>query len=117
LLIHIRGGVLYNQKWNPAQDYLVFDHSYFLSGVNQILLYTADKRIISERLLFSYSENETARTNFSTDKANYAAKQRIISTVKITDINATPLSGNTTQPQHRAASSPRPTSKKRTSRT
>ncbi|MDR0393830.1 MAG: TonB-dependent receptor, partial [Tannerella sp.] len=94
LLIHIRGGVLYNEKWDPEKEYIIFEDSFFPSGVNQIVLYNADKQVIGERLVFNYSDNETARSDFSTDKTNYAAKQRIVSTVKITDVNDTPLSGN-----------------------
>ncbi|MDR1524070.1 MAG: TonB-dependent receptor plug domain-containing protein [Tannerella sp.] len=94
LLVHIRGGVLYNEKWDPEKEYLVFEDSFFLSGVSQVVLYNADKQVISERMIFNYSDNEMARLEFLTDRENYAAKQHIVSTVKIADVNNAPLSGN-----------------------
>ncbi|MDR1222563.1 MAG: TonB-dependent receptor plug domain-containing protein [Tannerella sp.] len=94
LLVHIRGGVMYNEKWDPEKEYLIFENSYFPSGVSQFVLYNAEKQVISERIIFNYSDNEIPRLTFSTDRDNYAAKQHIVSNVKITDINDTPLSGN-----------------------
>ncbi|MDR2774037.1 MAG: TonB-dependent receptor plug domain-containing protein [Tannerella sp.] len=94
LLVHIRGGVLYNEKWNPEREFIVFEDPFFPSGVSQFVLYNADKQVISERLIFNYSDSEIARLDFSTDRENYAAKQQIVSTVKITDVNDVPLAGN-----------------------
>jgi TonB-dependent SusC/RagA subfamily outer membrane receptor len=94
LLVHIRGGVLYNEKWNPEKEFLIFEDTYFPSGVSQFVLYNAARQIISERLIFNYSDNEQPHLTFSTDRANYASKQHILSNVKITDVNGEPLSGN-----------------------
>jgi hypothetical protein len=94
LLVHIRGGVLYNEEWNPEKEYLVFEDSLFPSGVSQFVLYNADKQVVSERMVFNYSDTELARLDFLMDRENYAAKQHIVSTVKITDVNDAPLSGS-----------------------
>jgi hypothetical protein len=93
LLIHIRGGVLYNEEWDPEKEYIVFDNSLFPSGISQFVLYNADRKVISERMIFNYSGKDVAELDFSTDRENYAAKQHVVSKVKITDINGLPLSG------------------------
>ncbi|MDR0574648.1 MAG: TonB-dependent receptor plug domain-containing protein [Tannerella sp.] len=94
LLVHIRGGVLYNEKWNAENEYLVFEDSLFPSGISQFVLYTADKQVVGERMIFNYSDVDIARMDFLTDRENYAAKQLIASTVKITDVKGLPLTGN-----------------------
>jgi hypothetical protein len=93
LLIHIRGGILYNEEWDPEKEYIVFDDSLLPSGISQFVLYNADRQVISERMIFNYSGKDVAELDFSTDRENYAAKQHVVSKVKITDINGSPLSG------------------------
>jgi TonB-dependent SusC/RagA subfamily outer membrane receptor len=94
LLVHIRGGILYNEAWDPSKEYLIFEDAYFPSGITQFILYDADRQVISERLIFNHSAAEIPRADYTTDRDNYAAKQHIISHLKLTDTNGTPLSGN-----------------------
>lgn len=94
LLAHIRGAAIYCKEWDDSNNHLVFNKDFFPSGISHLVLYDQTGHILSERLIFNLSEKDTALLAFSTDKNNYAQKQRIILTVKITDNAQTPLPGN-----------------------
>ncbi len=94
LLVHTRGAVLYNKKWDSSKEYIIFEKDFFPSGIGHFVLYDSNKNVISERLIFNYYENDMARTDFSTDQENYAARQHVLSSIKIADVTQAPLSGN-----------------------
>lgn len=94
LLAHLRGAVLYCMPVDRSREYVVFDSSFFPSGIVQFVLFNENKDILSERLVFSYNENEMAEVEFSTDKENYTSKERIVASATITDVTGLPLNGN-----------------------
>lgn len=94
LLAHLRGAVLYCNRVDQSREYLIFEDSFFPSGIVQFLLINENNEILSERLVFNYNENDIAQVAFSTDKENYTSKQQILANVKISDIAGQPLAGN-----------------------
>ena len=94
LLAHLRGAVLYCNPVDSSQEYVVFEDSFFPSGIVQFLLFDENRDILSERLLFNYNENDIARVHFSTDKEEYDAREHIVASVKIKDIAGEALGGN-----------------------
>ncbi len=94
LLAHLRGAVLYCNPVDLNQEYLIFENSFFPSGIVQFLLINENKEILSERLVFNYNENDIAQVTFSTDKEGYMPKQQICANVKINDVTGQPLAGN-----------------------
>lgn len=94
LLAHLRGAVLYCNPVDSSREYVVFEDSFFPSGIVQFLLFDENRKILSERLLFNYNENDIARVYFSTDKEEYAAREHIVASIKIKDVAGEALGGN-----------------------
>ncbi len=94
LIAHIRGAVIYVQPWNEAQKNLIFERNFFPAGIVHFLLIDSNANILSERLIFSCQKSTFALTNVNHDKEIYKVRDKVNMTIKITDENNQPLSGN-----------------------
>jgi len=94
LIAHIRGVPVYMEPWEDNKDYLVFEKDFFPAGIVHFLLIDKDRNILSERLVFSSQSSTFAKTNIELDKGRYQARDKINMSIRITDENKEPLSGN-----------------------
>ncbi len=94
LIAHIRGVPVYMEPWDDNKEYLVFDKNFFPAGIVHFLLTDENRNILSERLVFSSQSSTFAKTNFELDKVAYQTRDKINMSIRITDENKAPLSGN-----------------------
>lgn len=94
LIAHIRGIPVYIEPWDDKKEYLVFEKDFFPAGVVHFLLIDGNRNILSERLVFSSQSSTFAKTNIELDKGTYHARDKINMSIRITDENKEPLSGN-----------------------
>lgn len=94
LIAHIRGIPIYIEPWDDKKEYLVFEKDFFPAGVVHFLLIDGNRNILSERLVFSSQSSTFAKTNIELDKGTYHARDKINMSIRITDENKEPLSGN-----------------------
>lgn len=94
LIAHIRGAVLYAQPWDDEKGYLTFEKDFFPAGIIHFLLIDKNKNILSERLVFSSQKSTFALSEIHQDKREYAAREKVELTLKISDENKQPISGN-----------------------
>ena len=94
ILAHLRGAVLYCEQVGPDFEYLIFNNSFFPSGIIQFLLINENRDILSERLVFNYNENDIAQIDFKTDKESYASKEHVLAEVTLSDITGHAIKGN-----------------------
>jgi hypothetical protein len=94
LIAHIRGVPVYMKPWDDNKDYLVFEKDFFPAGIVHFLLIDKDRNILSERLVFSSQSSTFAKTNIELDKGTYQSRDKINMSIRITDENKKPLSGN-----------------------
>lgn len=83
LIAHVRGGIVFADRWPEDTDVLVFPKHLFPSGVVQFLLLDRRMNAVAERLSFCY-HGQTATAGISTDKAVYAPRQPIKMTFALT---------------------------------
>ena len=93
LLIHSRGMVCYNNKWDFSKEFITFDKTTFPSGVNHILLLTKDLQIISERLVF-INNDDNVTAEFTTQKDSYKKREHIQAGIKLKNTGQQALKGN-----------------------
>ena len=94
LIAHIRGVPVYMEPWDDNKEYLVFDKNFFPAGIVHFLLIDENRNILSERLVFSSQSSTYAKTNLELDKGAYNTRDKINMSIRITDENKAPLSGN-----------------------
>jgi len=94
LIAHIRGIPIYIEPWDDNKEYLIFEKDFFPAGIVHFLLIDENRNILSERLVFSSQSSTLAKTNIELDKATYQARDKINMSIRITDENKAPLSGN-----------------------
>ncbi|MDR2293452.1 MAG: Plug domain-containing protein [Prevotellaceae bacterium] len=94
ILVHTRGITQYAAKWDFSDKAILLNKNDFPSGVLQILLFDSQLNPISERLAFNVNDKDLVKVEFSTNKQNYAAREKINAAVKITDAKNLPLKGN-----------------------
>jgi len=93
LLIHFGGLMIYADRWDASKDFIVFDTSFFPSGINHILLLTNDMQVISERMVF-FLNDDNGIASFQTQKAGYAKREQIQAKVQLKSEMNRPLKGN-----------------------
>ena len=94
ILVHTRGITQYAAKWNFNDQAIVLNKNDFPSGVLQILLFDAMLNPVSERLTFNINAKELIKTQFTTNKQTYDARDKISAKLKISDIQNMPVKGN-----------------------
>ncbi|MDR1552506.1 MAG: TonB-dependent receptor plug domain-containing protein [Prevotellaceae bacterium] len=94
ILVHTRGITQYAAKWDFSDKAILLNKNDFPSGVLQILLFDSQLNPVSERLVFNINEEEAAKVEFSTDRQNYDARERINARVRIADVKNVPLKGH-----------------------
>jgi len=92
LLGHIRGKVYFADLWNPESP-LVLVPEQFPSGVMHIVLFDADLKPISERLIFINNQDQ-AQVTYQPDQANFTRRSLVKNKIILTDSDGEPLSGN-----------------------
>ena len=93
LLIHSGGLITYAKAWDSSKEYITFDASGFLSGINHIVLLTNDLQVISERLFF-FLNNDNGLAVFQTQKEAYRKREQVQSGIQLMDGEQLPLKGN-----------------------
>jgi TonB-dependent SusC/RagA subfamily outer membrane receptor len=93
LLIHNRGRILYFAPWDETREYLVFLKKLFPAGISQLLLLDGNMNPLSERLIFSKTEDET-KLAFSTGKTVYGKREKAVAEIHVTDSEGNAVSGN-----------------------
>jgi len=86
LLAHIKGAVLYFNTWDNPENPIIFSSDDIPSGIVQFILLDKDLNPLSERLVFN-KNNDHATVAFSTDKAVYETRDKVVTTIAITDGN------------------------------
>jgi hypothetical protein len=94
LVAHIRGVVIYAQAWDEKQSYMLFERNFFPAGIIHFLLIDNERNILSERLVFSSQSNAFAQTTINFDKATFHPRDRVNMTIRVSDENQAPLTGN-----------------------
>ncbi|WP_148226454.1 TonB-dependent receptor plug domain-containing protein [Paludibacter propionicigenes] len=94
LIAHIRGVPVYAELWDSTKNYIVFDKDFFPAGIVHFLLVDSNRNILSERLVFSAQKSTFTKTVTQQDKDKYKLRDKINLSIKITDDNNEPLSGN-----------------------
>jgi len=93
LLAHCRGTMLYFDSWDSNKEYVVFDKDYLLSGVIQFILFDELMNPLSERLVFNKIIDK-AKVEYQTDKKTFERREKVISTLSLTDSEGNLLDGN-----------------------
>ncbi len=93
ILIHCRGSLLYFDQWDYEKKCITINHKELPSGVIQIVLFDEQMNPLSERLVFNMNEDQ-AKLEFQTNKQGYTKRDHVISELKVTDEEGTPLIGN-----------------------
>jgi len=94
LIAHIRGVPVYIEPWDVNKDHIIFEKDFFPAGIIHFMLIDKDRNILSERLVFSNQSSTLANTDIELDKASYQTRDNINMSIRITDENKEPLSGN-----------------------
>lgn len=94
LIVHMRGIPIYVESWDQNKSCIAFEKDFFPAGIAHFLLVDKDRNILSERLVFSSQGNALAKTNIELNKEKYQTRDKINLSVRITDENKAPLSGN-----------------------
>ena len=93
LMIHSGGRVSYADVWDVANEPVVFNTSFFPSGINHLLLLTKDLQVISERLVFLLN-NDFGTAEVQTQKTTYRKREQIQAEIRLKDAKQLPLKGN-----------------------
>jgi len=93
LLAHCRGTVVYFEAWNRNNKAVVFSEEDLPSGIIQFVLFDKQMNPLSERLVFNKNFDE-AKVEFQTDKKSYAIREKINTTLSLTDLSGNLLSGH-----------------------
>ncbi|MDR1866056.1 MAG: TonB-dependent receptor plug domain-containing protein [Bacteroidales bacterium] len=93
LVGHTRGVVYFISQWENEQPYIFLQKDIFPSGVLHLILLDARMNPLSERLVFLDNEDH-AVAEYRSDRENYAARSPVKNTVKLTDREGNPLTGN-----------------------
>jgi len=94
LLIHCRGQVYYVDAWDHNKPYISFEKNLFPTGIVQILFLNEKKQPVSERLVFCMNGNDKIETSISTNKEAYNTREKIITSVRVQDMNGNLVTGN-----------------------
>ena len=92
LLVHCRGEILYFSAWDD-EKVLVFTEEQLPGGVVQFILFDGQMSPLSERLAFNKNKNET-KVDFRTDKAIYEPREKVLSTLSLSDLDGNSLIGH-----------------------
>ena len=92
LLVHCRGLILYFSAWDGTKV-LRFAEEQLPAGVIQFILFDGQMHPLSERLMFN-KNNNGVKLEFHTDKASYEPREKIRSTLSLSDSEGSPLTGN-----------------------
>ncbi len=94
VVIHVRGNIIHAQ-WLPAgkKEIIEVDKSKYPPGVVQCLLLDKDYHVQSERLSF-IPHRKAVVCHVKNDKSSYGKRERIQSTLSLTDANGNPIEGN-----------------------
>jgi len=93
LVVHTRGIVQDVRILDDISKPVVFEKSFFSSGVSNLLLLSKDMLPLSERLVFAYNDDQ-ANVESVADRNSYSTRSQVEDTVKITNESGDPLSGN-----------------------
>ncbi len=93
LLVHTRGVVQDVRILDNLNEPVTFRKEIFPSGVSNLLLLNKNMVPISERLVFTYNDDQ-AKVVCKSDKDAYPSRSPVGYTVSITDESGSPLSGN-----------------------
>jgi len=94
LIAQIRGIPVYIEPWDEKKDYIIFEKDFFPAGIVHFLLIDKDRNVLSERLVFSSQSSTFAKTKIEMDQKTYKSRDKINMSIRITDENKEPLSGN-----------------------
>jgi len=94
LLIHCRGTILYFSTWDKDRESVSFSDEQLPCGVIQLILFDSQMNPLSERLVFN-PNYDYAAIEFQTDKPSYGKRDKVISTLLLTDAG-----GNILLPGH-----------------
>lgn len=94
LILQCRGVVLNASEWDNTKEFLIFPKDILPSGVIQILLVDSEMNPLSERLIFSVNPISFANITFSTDKQNYAKREKVNASFNLLDIEGNPAMAN-----------------------
>ena len=85
LLVQSRARLLYFAAWDYTSATAIFTADSLPSGIIQFLLFDKQLNPLSERLVFNKND-DAAKVAFSTDKGVYTKRERVISTLAVTDV-------------------------------
>lgn len=94
-IAHVRGAIIYANRWTDQQKPLFLDKRFFPEGVIQFLLLDENFNPLSERLAFLHKKNERAYTcEIQPDKMLYGKRQKVNIQIKVKNLNNQPLNSN-----------------------
>jgi hypothetical protein len=93
LAVHTRGMVQDVQILKNISEPVTFHRDFFPSGVTHLLLLNKDMTPVSERLAFTFNDDQ-AKVSSSMDRDVYPARSPVEYTLNITDESGYPLQGN-----------------------
>ena len=93
LLAHWRGMVFHFSALNEDDELIAFPTKSLPAGIIQLVLFDKQMNPLSERLVFN-KNYIPAQVEFSTDKESYQTRDRVISSLSLTDYVGNTLDGN-----------------------
>lgn len=94
LLIHHKGLVLLKEEWKSENEMYRILTDDLPSGILNILLLNSNNEVLSERLYFNLNNDEFASLQVDTPTPSYKRREHISLSLKLTDQDMTPISGN-----------------------
>lgn len=86
MIAQCRGIVLQSFLWDNTKEFVTYSKEQLPSGVIQFLLVDSEMNPISERLIFNINKVSFANVEFSTNKDNYAKREKISASINLSDI-------------------------------
>jgi len=93
LLVQSRAQLLHFAAWDYTLATATFTADSLPSGIIQFLLFDAQMNPLSERLVFNKTD-DVAKVAFHTDKSVYAKRDKVISTLTVSDVYGNSLDGH-----------------------
>jgi len=92
LLAHTRGMIHFVSLWNHGKT-LSLPRNIFPSGILHLILFDANRNLVSERLVFINNQDQ-AQVSYQPDKEIFERRSLVNNRVTLTDSDGKPLTGN-----------------------
>ena len=94
ILAHTRGVPHFASLWDHNTNMILIQREQFPTGVLHFVLFDADFKPVSERLMFINNKDDMTIVDYQTDREEFAARSLVQNRVEITDMEGIPLTGN-----------------------